>query len=292
MDVSPGERTPWQCVPWSGEDSRRRAGPVPLRLGSNWRRLVRRACRGHGPCSRTPRRRSLYGWVAGVADEADNVHVPTNSTYLGARRGGTTRWSSFPRPTTHRLRDLHRTRVQRETTVVVPGRHQSGYRTVQASLGRPRRRTDGTLGRHPVRDVGVRLVSGRGPDSPTVGRTGVLTSTSVERKDGIRTRYSDLGKVFDFVHGVLASPPTWPPVYKTPTESARIQPCCRAVYYELLAFEGARTKPPLDGRHVANGRTQPQVVCHARSRVRRRGAVAPGGRHLSPSILSSARRLM
>jgi hypothetical protein len=52
-------------------------------------------------------------------------------------------------------------------------------------------------------------------------------------EDGIRTRDPHLGKVFEFVHGVMASPPTWPPVYGTSTESARIRPCCRAVYYGI-----------------------------------------------------------
>src|ERR1700722_20435276 len=32
-------------------------------------------------------------------------------------------------------------------------------------------------------------------------------------KDGIRTRDPHLGKVFEFVHGVMASPLNWPPVH-------------------------------------------------------------------------------
>ena len=38
---------------------------------------------------------------------------------------------------------------------------------------------------------------------------------------GFEPRDPHLGKVIEFVHGVLASPPTWPPVYGT---SARIRP--------------------------------------------------------------------
>jgi hypothetical protein len=46
-----------------------------------------------------------------------------------------------------------------------------------------------------------------------------------------------LAKVFEFVHGVLASPLSGSPVYGTSTESARIRPCCRAVYYDVGPFE-------------------------------------------------------
>ena len=38
--------------------------------------------------------------------------------------------------------------------------------------------------------------------------------------------------MFEFVHGVLASPLSWPHVYGTSIEYARIQTCCRAIYYE------------------------------------------------------------
>ena len=57
-------------------------------------------------------------------------------------------------------------------------------------------------------------------------------------EDGIRTRDPHLGKVFEFVHGVLVTPPSWPPVYGRSTESARIRPCCRAVYYEVGPVSG------------------------------------------------------
>ena len=59
-------------------------------------------------------------------------------------------------------------------------------------------------------------------------------------EDGIRTRDPHLGKVFEFVHGVLASPLNWPPVCGTSSESARIQPCCRAIYYEVGPFDVLR----------------------------------------------------
>jgi len=49
----------------------------------------------------------------------------------------------------------------------------------------------------------------------------------------MRTRDPHLGKVFEFVRGVPASLLSWPPVYGTSTECAPIQPCCRAIYYEV-----------------------------------------------------------
>jgi len=52
----------------------------------------------------------------------------------------------------------------------------------------------------------------------------------VGAEDGIRTRDPHLGKVFEIVHGVLAGLLNWLPVYRTSTESAGNQPCCRAVY--------------------------------------------------------------
>src|SRR6185437_13571769 len=49
-------------------------------------------------------------------------------------------------------------------------------------------------------------------------------------EDGIRTRDPHLGKVFEFVYGVQASPLSWRPVHGTSTKSAPTQPRCRAIY--------------------------------------------------------------
>jgi hypothetical protein len=67
----------------------------------------------------------------------------------------------------------------------------------------------------------------------------------VGAEDGIRTRDPHLGKVFELVHSVLASPPSWPPVYGMSSESARIQPCCRAVYYGVATVERPDRGPQL-----------------------------------------------
>ncbi len=56
------------------------------------------------------------------------------------------------------------------------------------------------------------------------------TRDFLRAEDGIRTRDPHLGKVFEFVHGVMTSALNWPPVYGKSTESAQIEPCCRAVY--------------------------------------------------------------
>ena len=62
---------------------------------------------------------------------------------------------------------------------------------------------------------------------------------SQRAEDGIRTRDPHLGKVFEFVYGVTASPVSWSPVYGLSTECTRIRPCCRSVYYEVDTFLAA-----------------------------------------------------
>ena len=56
-----------------------------------------------------------------------------------------------------------------------------------------------------------------------------------------------LGKVFELIYGDLASPLSWPPVYRTSTESAGIHPSCRAIYYKVGPSndEQARTPEPV-----------------------------------------------
>jgi hypothetical protein len=44
--------------------------------------------------------------------------------------------------------------------------------------------------------------------------------------------------VFEFVYGVRASPLSWRSVCGTSTDTTRIQPCCRAVYYEIPVIGG------------------------------------------------------
>jgi hypothetical protein len=44
-------------------------------------------------------------------------------------------------------------------------------------------------------------------------------------EEGIRTRDSHLGKVFEFVHDVRASPLSRPPVFGISTPSAQFRPC-------------------------------------------------------------------
>jgi hypothetical protein len=61
----------------------------------------------------------------------------------------------------------------------------------------------------------------------------------------MRTRDPHLGKVFEFVHVILASPLRWvAPVYESSTESARVRPRCRAVSYGVRPFLGR----PVAGR--------------------------------------------
>jgi hypothetical protein len=59
----------------------------------------------------------------------------------------------------------------------------------------------------------------------------------MERKTGFEPATLTLAKVFEFVHDVPASPPNWPSVYGESTQSVRIQPCCRAVYYEVATHQ-------------------------------------------------------
>ena len=74
----------------------------------------------------------------------------------------------------------------------------------------------------------------KGEPNPASGFASAQLEDEISRaEDGIRTRDPHLGKVFEFVHGVQASPLSWPPVHGTSTESARIRPCCRAVYYAI-----------------------------------------------------------
>jgi hypothetical protein len=63
-------------------------------------------------------------------------------------------------------------------------------------------------------------------------------------EDGIGTRDPLLGKVIEIVNGVQAIPLSWPPVCRTSTESARIQLCCRTVYYEVEPFIPTAPQPP------------------------------------------------
>ena len=75
-------------------------------------------------------------------------------------------------------------------------------------------------------------------------------------EDGIRTRDPHLGKVVPFVQGVHATALSCPAVYGMSTESARIKPCCRAVYYEigpLRTLKGERVRPALELRDMRQG---------------------------------------
>ena len=56
--------------------------------------------------------------------------------------------------------------------------------------------------------------------------------TGGRAEDGIRTRDPHLGKIVEVVHADRTSPLNWPSVCGSSTESARVQACCRAVYYE------------------------------------------------------------
>ena len=67
-------------------------------------------------------------------------------------------------------------------------------------------------------------------------------------EDGIRTRDPHLGKVIEFVYGVLGCPLSWRPVYGPSTESTRTQPCCRAVYYGIRRRPQTAWFRPLGGR--------------------------------------------
>jgi hypothetical protein len=60
--------------------------------------------------------------------------------------------------------------------------------------------------------------------------------------------------VFEFVFGVQASPLSWPHVYGTSAESVQIQPCCRAVYYEVGPFSRQRQAVARIVRSDAPGR--------------------------------------
>ena len=74
-------------------------------------------------------------------------------------------------------------------------------------------------------------------DAQVTGSDEPSASAQLELEDGIRTRDPRLGKVFEFIHRVLASPLKCALVHGTSTESTQIRPCCRAVYYQYGLFE-------------------------------------------------------
>jgi len=59
---------------------------------------------------------------------------------------------------------------------------------------------------------------------------------------------SHLGNVIESVHGVLASPLSWPPVYRMSTESARIRP--------VVERSARRREPYPDSATTARGKTR------------------------------------
>src|ERR1700691_4457206 len=96
------------------------------------------------------------------------------------------------------------------------------------------------------------LMGGDGQNQRTEPASG-LTSAQLEdafsrAEDGIRTRDPHLGKVIEFVYGVLGCPLSWRPVYGPSTESTRTQPCCRAVYYGIRRRPQTAWFRPLGGR--------------------------------------------